>query len=714
MTKEAIICVDDERIILSSLGKQLKRNLGQTYNIELASSGQEVIELCAELEAEGISIALIISDQIMPKMSGDELLIKLHATYPQALKILLTGKAGANSVGNIVNAAALYRYIAKPWDETDLILTVKEALRRYGQEQKLAEQNRLLEEKNNLLKQSNEKLSQSLNILLATLEAADDGILVFDSHNNVVVFNQQFFNLWQINPNFTGQDSDYILTLISRRLDTPIVCHLPDKNNQPASNKYEILKLHNGTVLESYFQIQQLGKEEVGLVWGFRDVTIKEKEKAIAKHRASHDTLTKLPKRSIITYQLSKAITKAKKNSHMLGIMFINLNSFKKINKALGHKTGDFILQQVSKRLKKYIRREDMIARWSNDEFTLLLPKIQSSDETTAISKMILAGFKEPFIVKNKKIYITLNIGITTYPEHGTDAETLLKNADSALSQTQQSNKENYQYYNPNLFSQAQKLLTIENLLHSALNNNEFVLYYQPIVNVFTGKIAKMEALLRWNNPQLGLVLPSTFIPLAEENGSIINIGKWVLKAACAQNKAWQNMGLSPIKISVNLSVRQFHEGTLVATIVDVLEKTKLNPSNLELEVTESATIQDLELAKTIFMQLKQIGISLAMDDFGTGYSSLSYLKKFPFNTLKIDSSFLKDLHCDSQDVAIVNAVINLGKGLNLDVVAEGVETKELQDLLKNLGCEYIQGYLFSKPLPVDEATKLLKKYNHS
>ena len=711
MSRVAIICVDDEPIILSSLEQQLKCNIGRNYDIELASSGKEALSLCAELEAEGIDVALVISDQTMSGMSGDEFLIELHAAYPKTLKILLTGQAAADSVGNIVNAAALYRYIAKPWEETDLILTVKEALRRYGQEEQLAQQNITLRKTNRLLQQSNQKVSKSLKLLLAVFETAGDGILVLDNKGDAIVFNQKFASLWQIDTASILGDSKHILGLISRRLKEPNALDSIVEKFKLDRPENELLKLNNGTILESYFQTQKLEGKIVGKVWGFRDVTAREKANAAIKHQARHDTLTKLPKRRILTYQLSDAIIKAKANSHLLAVMFVDLNQFKKINDSLGHKTGDALLKQVVQRLKQGVRGEDVIARWGNDEFTMLLPKIQHQNEATAVANRILSAFKSPFTIKKKTIYVTVGIGIAAYPEHGKDAETLLKNADVALSHAQQNSSNNYQYYDSTFSSQANELLTLENLLHSALEKKELILYYQPIVNVVTGKIAKMEALLRWKNSQVGSVPPYIFIPLAEKNGSIVPIGEWVLKTACAQNKTWQDMGLEPIKMSVNLSVRQFQQRNLVSNITKILEQTKLQPNYLELEITESITIQDADSARDVLDRLNRLGISLSMDDFGTGYSSLSYLQKFPFQTLKIDRSFIKDLRPNSPDMAIIDAVITLGQGLNLDIVAEGVETEELRDLLQNLGCEYIQGYLYSKPLPAVEATKLLTQH---
>ncbi|MGL6338288.1 MAG: putative bifunctional diguanylate cyclase/phosphodiesterase, partial [Waterburya sp.] len=378
------------------------------------------------------------------------------------------------------------------------------------------------------------------------------------------------------------------------------------------------------------------------------------------------------------------AITKAEHNSYQLAVMFIDLDRFKLISDTLGHQVGDRLLKDIVQRLIACLQEEDLITRWGRDEFTILVPKVDNPESVSAIiAQRILTALKSPFTIDNKPVYVNSHIGIAIYPEHGTDAETLLKNADSALSQAQDLNHD-YQYYDPAFASKIQQLLTLENFLHSALQHNEFLVYYQPIVNIITGKIVKMEALLRWHNPQLGLVAPNIFIPLAEKNGSIIPIGEWVLKTACAQNKTWQQMGLTPIKISVNLSVRQFQQPNLVTVIGNILQQTQLSPSSLELEITESVTMQNTELAKTILKQLHEMGISLSMDDFGTGYSSLSYLKQFPFCTLKIDRSFVKDLPTSAEDIAIVDAVLTLGQGLNLNVVAEGVETEELKELLKN------------------------------
>ena len=699
-SRAAIICVDDEPVILSSLGEQLKRSLGQKYEIELVDSGAEAIALCAELVAEGIQIPLIISDQIMPEMMGDELLIKLHALYPDTLKILLTGQANADAVGNLVNAAALYRYVTKPWAQTDLILTVEEALRRYQQEQQLAEQNQILLEVNH-------QLASAISLLQATLEATADGILVLNESGNVINYNQKFIDIWGL-PNEIELDRDQILTLILAELTEPYANSLKERYAQFNSPKFNSLELKNGKVLECYSQVQQLQEQTMGQVLSFRDVTEHKKAQTIIQHQAFHDSLTDLPNRTLFDRELAKALNQAQQRNQMLAVVFIDLDRFKTINDTLGHAIGDLLLKSVVKRLERCVREKDIIARWGGDEFTLLLPEINCRDDATAIAQRILSALKPGFKLDKHYLHITSSLGIAVFPDDGKDAETLLKNADVALYWVKEKGRNNYQHYALRLNSQAHELLSLENSLHYALARQEFILYYQPIVEVQTNKIVKLEALLRWQHPDLGVVAPDLFIPIAEENGLIVDIGAWALKTACAQTKAWQNMGLSDLIISVNLSARQFYNNDLVKTVKQILRSTELSPHCLELEITETATMRNTKLARQILLDLHQMGISLSMDDFGTGYSSLSYLKDFPFSTIKIDRSFVQDLSFDSSNFAIINAIATLGAGLNLQIIAEGVESEQLKNLLKTLHCDYMQGYFFSLPITAEQATKLL------
>ena len=701
MKEKAIICVDDDEVILTSLGEQLKRRFGNEYTIELIDNSLEVIDLCEELIAEGLEIPVIICDQKMPQLAGDQLLIRLHKLYPHTLKILLTGVAEANAIANLINASALYRYIPKPWDETDLLLTLTEALRAYEQKQQLAQQNQLL-------LATNQQLQESLSLLVATLEATADGILVMDDCDRVIRFNQKLTDIWNISDFLANQpDTNQIIDLILEQLSQPYCCYLDHKEVE-FSNNYSILELKNGKVIECYSQTQKLQDQRLGRVWSFRDITERQKAENLIKHQAFYDGLTGLANRNFFDCYLAETLHKAHESGNEFAVMFFDLDRFKTINDTLGHGVGDILLKDVVQRLLTCIRQGDLLCRWGGDEFTLLLPKINSAQDAIRIAERILEILHPAFEINDHLLRITSSIGIAIYPEHGQDADTLVKNADAALYRAKEKGRNNYQQYNSRINSQAQTLLKLENRLHYALETQEFILYYQPIIDVISNKIVKLEALVRWQHPELGLVSPNIFIPLAEENGAIIPIGKWVLKTACAQNRLWQKMGITPLKISVNLSPRQFQEKNLVSTVSRILAKNQLAPSCLELEITETTAMQNTDLAKNILMQFHDMGITLAMDDFGTGYCSLSYLKQFPLDTIKIDQSFVKNLIANREDVAIVKAILSLGEGLDTNVVAEGVQSQALKEFLATLECQYMQGYYFSRPLPGKEMTTLL------
>ena len=705
MSEKAILCVDDDETILNSLGEQLKRSFGDDYAIELIDNSLEVLDVFAELLAEDLEIPLIISDQNMSLMSGDKLLVELHQQYPETLKILLTGQADADAIGNLVNSGTLYRYIAKPWQETDLILTVKEALRRHEQEQQLAQQNELLIA-------ANAGLEQSLSLLVATLEATADGILVLDERSNVVRYNQKFLDLWGISQTISStEQKNEILSLACTRLTQPDAYCFQQLTVSKRETNYELLELKNGKIIECYAQVQHLQDKNLGLVWSFRDVTERQKAEQLVKHQAFHDALTGLPNRTYFDRQLKAALTAIRQSEGILAVMFFDLDRFKTINDTLGHEMGDLLLKRVVERLLKCVRERDVIARWGGDEFTLLLPQISDRQAATAVANRILEILQPAFNLEGHQLRVTSSIGIAVYPDDGEDAETLLKNADVALYQAKYEGRNNYQHYNLDLNFQAKERLALDHRLYDALEQEEFVLHYQPIIDVQKGKIVKMEALLRWQHPKMGLVPPDVFIPLAEENGAILAIGEWVLQQACAQNSSWQKMGLTSLCMSVNLSPRQFKQHDLVSIVANILAKTELPPSSLELEVTETVTIQNGNTAKTLLDQFHQMGISLAMDDFGTGYSSLSYLKQFAFKTIKIDRSFVQKALDNNADMAIIKAIVDLGFALGIEVVAEGVETRELKDFLQNLNCQYMQGYYFSKPLSATKATVLLQNY---
>jgi len=428
-------------------------------------------------------------------------------------------------------------------------------------------------------------------------------------------------------------------------------------------------------------------------------------------YQALHDLLTGLPNRILFNERLLISLANARSNREKLAVMFLDLDRFKKINDTLGHEVGDRLLKAVALRLTDCIRDTDILARWGGDEFTLLLPKISSAECSAETAQRILDALKPPFLLGNDYLHITSSIGIALYPDDGEDAETLIKNADAALYSAKAKGRNNYQFYTRNINAEASELLFLENRLHHAWERGEFLVYYQPKVNINTGKITGMEALVRWQSPELGFVSPVKFIPIAEENGLIVPIGEWVLRTACRQNKAWLDAGLPPMRIAVNISARQLQQPDLVEMVAQVLAETKLESGFLELEITETTAMQNVDFTREILKKLNTMGVRIAIDDFGTGYSSLNYLKKFPIQTIKIDRSFVRDMTVDLYDVAIAKAVIALGQSLNMSVVAEGVETLEQLECLRQLGCEEMQGYLFSEPLPDKDAIAFLRKF---
>jgi diguanylate cyclase (GGDEF)-like protein len=427
-------------------------------------------------------------------------------------------------------------------------------------------------------------------------------------------------------------------------------------------------------------------------------------------HLAYHDALTDLPNRILFEDRLTQALLLAERNRQTLGMLFLSLDRFKKVHDTLGRAIGDRLLQKVAERLRCSAHQGETVSRFEGDEFALLLTQIggTENEDVGAVIFHINESLKLPFIIDEHELFITVSIGISLYPDDGADAPTLLKNADAALYRAREQGGDNYQFYTADMNAKAMKRLTLENSLRRALERSEFEVYYQPVLDINTRKIVGMESLLRWHHPELGLVQPAEFIPLAEDTGMIVPIGEWVLHTACGQSKSWQEAGFAPLSLAVNLSARQFQQQNLAEVVVRILKETGLNAHDLELELTESSIMKNAESAVRTLGELKAMGVKIAIDDFGTGYSSLGYLKRLPIDTLKIDRSFVCDVTTDPDDAALVMAIITLAHNLRLKVIAEGVETEEQLRFLHLLRCDEWQGYLFSRPLPVEAFEDLL------
>ena len=424
---------------------------------------------------------------------------------------------------------------------------------------------------------------------------------------------------------------------------------------------------------------------------------------------AYHDSLTALPNRSLFNKLLSQAISQARRYDKQLAVAFIDLDRFKQINDTLGHEAGDQLLKEVANRLKGCLRDSDTVARLGGDEFVVLLTELGDKKYAATVAQKIITIIAKPFVLLGQEFRVTASIGISTYPNDGRDEQTLTKNADIAMYQAKEDGKNNFQFYSEKLNANSLERLTLESSLRHALERNEFRLYYQAKRDIANGQITGMEALLRWQHPDLGMVAPMQFIPVAEETGLIVPIGKWVLHTACLQNMAWQKQGLAHLSIAVNLTARQFFDEHLLRDIASILRSTGMEARLLELEIHESLLIQNIEKTLQILTDLKAMGIKIAIDDFGTGYSSLATLQRFPLDTIKIDRSYIRDVATRGEDSTVTEAVIAMGKSLSLTVVAQGVETKEQADFLREHACDELQGFYFNKPMSAHQFTELLQ-----
>jgi diguanylate cyclase (GGDEF)-like protein/PAS domain S-box-containing protein len=448
----------------------------------------------------------------------------------------------------------------------------------------------------------------------------------------------------------------------------------------------------------------------VGAVMVFHDVSAARAAVLKISHLAQHDSLTDLPNRLLLTDRLTEALSLASRYRRQLAVLFLDVDRFKHINDSLGHEIGDRLLQSIAQRLQGCVRASDTVSRQGGDEFVILLPEIAHPDDAVLCAEKILQAMRVPHRIDDQDMHVTASIGIVTYPEDGADCETLMRHADFAMYDAKDQGRDNRQCFKRDMNTRALKRQSVENDVRHALERQELRLHYQPNVNLKTGQIIGVEALLRWLHPELGLVPPAQFIPIAEESGLIVPIGRWVLAEACHQAQAWREIGLVPIPISVNISTVELRAASFLDGVRGTLADTGLDSRFLELELTETFLMQDSASTTAVLHGLKQLGLRLALDDFGTGYSSLSHLRRFPIDTLKIDRSFVHTVATNTDDACIVRALITMGKSLGMRVVAEGVETPEQLEFLQDGDCPFGQGYYFAPPVTGPDCTNLLRR----
>lgn len=457
---------------------------------------------------------------------------------------------------------------------------------------------------------------------------------------------------------------------------------------------------------------------ENGQFQGYRgvssDITQRKKAEHQVEFLAYHDALTGLPNRLRLEERFAEATDLVARSGQKIALIYLDLDEFKSINDSMGHEIGDTLLRQVAARLHQSIRSADILCRQGGDEFLILLPAIETTSEVVTVLDKILASLQQPFLLSAQEVTTTASIGAAIFPNDGRDLDTLRQHADVAMYRAKEQGRNSYRFFDDFMTNEAIEYLSLRNGLRKALEMQELALHYQPQINLKTGAIVGVEALLRWTHPSLGAISPARFIPVAEKSGYIVDIGKWVFREACKQAVQWQEAGLPALRMAINLSAVQFKRDDLVSTVRSAIEESGLRPGLLELELTESILIKDADIALTVIKNLKKLGVEISLDDFGTGYSSLAYLKRFDIDKLKIDQSFVRNLDTNQQDAAIARAIIHLAQDLGLSTIAEGVETQDVLDRLQALGCHEAQGYLFSRPVAAEMITKLLREQEKS
>lgn len=547
------------------------------------------------------------------------------------------------------------------------------------------------------------------------LENTAEGVMIFDANRRIVSVNKAFTSITGYAPDEAiGRDPEF---LRSSEHDDAFYAELWGVIHETGLWKGEMWRRRkNGEIYPEWRSITAVKGQEGKVshyVAVFDDISQVKQDKARLEFMAHHDALTHLPNRTLFHDRLEEALHRARRHGTLVGVLFLDLDHFKNINDSLGHGVGDMLLQSVTTRLKTCVRDSDTVSRFGGDEFAILLDELREPQDAAKVAEKLRDALTKPFTLDGHELFISASIGISCFPEDGEDAQTLLKNADVAMYRAKEMGRNTYQFFSTEMNAHTLKTLLMTNNLRVALERNEFLLNYQPVIDLSSGRITGVEALIRWKHPELGMVPPLQFIPLAENTGLIGPIGEWVLRTACRQMRDWQASGIAPKRMAVNLSARQFRQKDLVQRIASILEETGLDPPSLELEITESMVMHDPAGAEQILDELHRMGVYLAIDDFGTGYSSLSYLKRFPIDFLKIDRSFVKNIPEDPEDVAITRAIIALARSLDLWVIAEGVETDKQLAFIKAEGCEEAQGYLFSKPRTAEELEPLLRESSH-
>ncbi len=694
-----ILVVDDDLMVRILMRESFEQD---SLLVVEAENGAEALKFFENNDPD-----LVLMDVNMPEMDGFTACLKMrnHPKGKDLPIVLVTGLDDIDSIRNAFEAGAT-DFITKPVNWPILNHRVRYLLR--GKETMHA------------LRQSENRLSQAQRI-------AKFGNWEWDLKTNSLYWSDEIYRILRLNPDEYKPSIEDFLRMI-RSEDRDLV---KDSLNSVADQQTALsvdyqITLPNKTE-RSLHQQGEVFFDDYGhpqrMYGTIQDISERKKTEEQIRFLAYFDVLTGLPNRQLFKEYATQALAQAQQKQEKVGLIYLDLDQFKRINDTLGHTAGDELLVTIANFLKDSLRASDITAklninefstqplsRLGGDEFTILLPGLIDNHQAASVAKRIMKRLNQPIRIEDQEFYVTSSMGIAIYPEDGNSLEALLKNADTAMYHAKEDGRNAYSFYAKKMSFRTIERLGLEAKLKKALEKDQLILHYQPQVDSITRELIGLEALVRWADPQKGLIPPGQFIPIAEETGLILPIGNRVLEIACAQAKAWQKNGYHPIPISVNISSHQFQQQNLLETVQQALHTSGLKPEYLELELTESAVMHNVEKTIATLQNLKKIGLKLSIDDFGTGYSSMSYLKRFPLDTLKIDRSFVKDITTDPNDAAIIKAIVALSKSLGLKTIAEGVETEEQANFITQEGCDQIQGYLISKPLPTDQITAFFKR----
>jgi diguanylate cyclase (GGDEF)-like protein/PAS domain S-box-containing protein len=670
---------------------------------EQGSHGTELAVTPSMGEAEAYlaehTVDIVLLDLGLPDVQGLEVIRRARAAAPHVPLVVLTGLDDETLAAQALQEGA-QDYLVK--SQIDTYGTTRGLVRalRYSIERKILEDALFVEKER----------------AQVTLNSIGDAVACTDISGNLTFFNLVAEKLtgwtWQEAAGLPMPEVFRILDTANREvIPNPMerAVRRDETGHLPASS---ILVRRDGfeiPIEDSVAPIHDGEGRPAGAVIVFRDVSVARALALQITHSAEHDFLTGLPNRMLLNDRISQAIALAPRHMKHVAVLFLDLDGFKHINDSLGHPTGDKLLQSIAERLVDCVRASDTVSRQGGDEFVVLLSEVEHAEDAAITARRMLDAVARPHSIDQHDLHITTSIGVGVYPEDGLDADTLIKNADTAMYQAKESGRQSYQFFKPAMNVRAVERQSIEEGLRRALERKEFALHYQPKINLMTGAITGAEALLRWTHPSRGSVSPADFIPVAEDCGLILPIGAWVLREACMQARAWTDAGLPAITVAVNVSAIEFRDERFLNGLFAIVRETRVDAKSLELELTESVLMKHAASTAIILKAVREKGIRVAIDDFGTGYSSLSYLRKFPVDAVKIDQSFIRQISTAGDDTTIVKAVIGMARGLKLQVVAEGVETLEELAFLRAYRCDEAQGYYFSRPVPAEQFAKLLR-----